>query len=192
MGKIACLLSILSLILVIGTGCNHGEHVPEKARFHGMVLNQMKYNRSLVNEVLAKIEKTGRAEEIINWSPPTGRASIAFQLMHIAASDDILLSENLRTTAPVSAKYIDDYARGKPAPRSHPSLKEIKKYLAATSAKLAAHVKTMSTADLDKKPTLKAWGTNYEMVQSIIFHEAHHQGQMHISWNMFKAAKGLK
>ena len=161
--------------------------IPEKAQFPNFVLHQMSYNRNLTREVISGMEKTGQFEAALRFRPPTGRAPIAFQLMHIAAADDVLLAENLALRPPISAAFIDQYARGKPSAAVHPTRAVIEEYLSKTSKALRAHIKGMRAAELDRKPHPKAWGTNYEMLQNVVFHEAHHQGQAHLTLNIFRA-----
>lgn len=174
------------LIVALGlTSCAPPASNP--GSFPDLVLHQMTYNRNATREVLTGMEKTGQFEKALLFRPPTGRASIAFQLMHIAASDDVLLAENLAIQPPVSLAYIDAYARGKKPPEKHPSRADIEAYLKKTSDALRAHIRAMKPGDLGKKPHAKSWGTNFEMLQSVIFHEAHHQGQAHLTLNIFKA-----
>jgi uncharacterized damage-inducible protein DinB len=120
------------------------------------------------------------------WQPAPGRAHIAWQLMHIAATDDRHLNARMKGGEPVAPDYVARFAGGSTPDANVPTLAEITKYLDERRAAMLAHLRTLSDSDLASKPNDKAPWVYSEWFQVLAWHEAHHHGQAHLTLNLFK------
>jgi uncharacterized damage-inducible protein DinB len=162
-----------------------------------ILLNQLEITRQMTLSLLETIEKSGAdVQQALTWQPGPGRAHIGWQLMHIAATDDRYLNFRL-LGKPV--ERVDDPALvntfgggSTPTPANVPAPEQIRATLARTRAKMIAHVQALDPAKLDIKPFPDAPRTNRTAFQFLAWHEAHHQGQAHLTWNLYKAAHGIK
>ena len=64
------------------------------------LIKHYEFNRGRTLGLLDAIEQTGGAAEVLGWRPGAGRAHIAWQLMHIAITEEIFASERLATDKP--------------------------------------------------------------------------------------------
>lgn len=120
------------------------------------------------------------------WQPGPGRANVGWQLMHIAATDDRHLNARMKGGEPVSPDYVKRFAGGSTPDANVPALSEIVKYLDESRAAMLDHLKTLTDADLAKKPNDQAPWVYNEWFQVLAWHEAHHHGQAHLTLNLFK------
>jgi uncharacterized damage-inducible protein DinB len=67
---------------------------------------------------------------------------------------------------------------------------EIRRYLEAQRAQLLAHLQQVDEAALNTKPNPQAPWTYHEWMKVLTWHEAHHQGQAHLTFNLWRAANG--
>ena len=127
-------------------------------------------------------------EEALSWQP-SGRAHIAWQIMHVAITEDIFASERLAPDK--SGKFTDIWGRyrgGSTPDQDIPSLDEIRSVLDESRAALITTLGELTEDDLETIPeALKERGLTIRNVLHIIsWHESHHQGQAHITLNMFE------
>ena len=148
------------------------------------------FNRQKTLGLLDTIAKHPKPAEALGWRPGPGRAHIAWQIMHIAATDDRHVHVRMTGGQPQEAEYVRRFAGGSTPDDDIPSLDEIRRYLTAQRSELVNHLKSLKDSDLDKKPNEQAPWTYREWMKVLSFHEAHHQGQGHITFNLFKAATG--
>ena len=159
--------------------------------FKKFMAAQLDYHRNGVDELLAKIEKSPDPAGALAFRPGKDRAQIGWQLMHIAAADDSLLNGMLTTNEPLSAAHVETYQGSKRTPDEIPDLPLIKKYLKDTRDNLKTFIADMDMSKLNEKPHEKSWGTHLAGLQNALFHEAHHQGQAHLTFNLYKVHKGI-
>jgi hypothetical protein len=85
------------------------------------------------------------------------------------------------------------YAGGStPSDQDIPSVTYIRQMLEATYADFKANVQKLSTTDLNRligPPGKEAPISNRILLMA--WHEAHHQGQIHLTWNLYKSAHGV-
>lgn len=128
---------------------------------------------------------------VLAWRPAPGRAHIGWQLMHIAITEDVFASERL---APNKTGVVADLwprFRGGSTPDDDvPTVDAIRQTLAATRANLLDTLSRIGDDRLSEiPPTLAERKLTVRDVLYIIgWHEAHHQGQAHITMNLYKAA----
>ena len=138
------------------------------------------------------IEETGRSSEVLGWRPGAGRAHVAWQLMHIGITEDLFGTERLKST-PCQFPNLKDRFRGGSQPDEDiPSLDEIRSVLDQSRSRLLETLRSFTEDDLAVIPEgLKERGWTLEKaIQILIWHEAHHQGQAHLTLNLWNAANG--
>lgn len=122
------------------------------------------------------------------WRPGKGRAHIAWQLMHVAVTEELFATERLIGTTVQFADLVPRFRGGSTPDDNIPSLDEIVSVLSESRAHLLDTLSKFTDADLEKIPvglTERGW-TLRRALQIVAWHEAHHQGQAHITLNLFK------
>lgn len=157
------------------------------------LLAGLEFSRNRLLGLLDAIEKSGQdVAKVLAWRPGPGRAHLGWQGMHCAATHDRYVNVRLKGGAPMDPALVDHYAGGTtPSDTAVPTLADIRDKLASQLENLIAFLKT---ADLNKKTEFPG-GVVRTLGESVIlmtWHEAHHQGQMHLTWNLYKAAHGIK
>jgi len=152
------------------------------------LLEVLEFSRTKTLATLDSVAKLGNAAKVLGWRPAPGRAHVAWQLMHIAATDDRHVHVRMTGGQPQEAENVRRFAGGSTPDDHIPSLDEIRRYLTAQRKEVIAYLQKLDPAMLDKKPTEQAPWTHREWVKVLAWHEAHHQGQAHITLNLCKAA----
>jgi hypothetical protein len=151
------------------------------------------FNRGRTLGLLDSIEKEADPRAVLAWRPGPGRAHIGWQFMHVAITEDIFASERL---APHKKGFFTDLwprFRGGSTPDDDvPAPATIRKVLTDSRQHLLATLSDYPDGRLGEIPeALKARGlTVLDVLHIISWHEAHHQGQSHITFNLFKAGRG--
>src|SRR5262245_38985444 len=126
---------------------------------------------------------------LLVWRPGPGRAHIAWQLMHIGATDDRHLNVRMRGGEPASPEFVGRFAGGS-TPDDRPlGLDVIRGYLRERREAMIEHIRSLPASALLTKPTPEAQWVYEEWVKVLGWHEAHHQGQAHLTYNMYRATK---
>lgn len=146
------------------------------------------FNRRKTLELLDAIAKRPDPEKLLGWRPGPGRAHIAWQLMHVAATDDRHLNVRMKPGEPREPEYVRRFAGGSTPDDNIPTLAEIRRYLTERRDALIGHLRTLDDRVLATKPTPEAPWAYVEWFQVLSWHEAHHQGQAHITVNLYRAA----
>ena len=144
---------------------------------------------------LEAIEKSGQdLTKVFTWRPGPGRAHIAWQAMHCAATHDKYLHVNIKgLPSPTDPALVANFGGGStPSDQTIPSLAAIRQALETHYRAFREYLSGLSPADLDRQvgpPDRRR--TIAESAMLMAWHEAHHQGQIHLTWNLYKAAHGL-
>lgn len=152
------------------------------------LLEILDFNRQKTMATLEAIAKLDNPSRALGFRPGPGRAHIAWQLMHIAATDDRHVHVRMTGGQPQEAEYVGRFAGGSTPDEDIPSLAEIRRYLTVQRQNVVAYLNKIEPAMLDKKPIDAAPWTHREWVKVLAWHEAHHQGQAHLTLNLYKAA----
>lgn len=156
------------------------------------MLECMDFARARLLGILGAVEKSGQdVTKVLAWRPGPGRAHIAWQLMHCAATYHVNASR-LKGATPDEA-MAKAYAGGStPSDQNIPSVEQIKQTLEKTYAEYRSQIANLKPADLsrmigppDRQRAIK------DALILYTWHEAHHQGQIHLTWNLYKAAHGI-
>ena len=150
----------------------------------------LEFVRKKTLDTLDAIAKRPDATELLAWRPGPGRAHIAWQLMHIAATDDRHVHVRMLGGQPQEAEYVRRFAGGSTPDDEVPTVDEIRRYLGTQRQALLAHLQALDAAALDRKPNEQAPWTYREWLKVLTWHEAHHQGQAHLTLNLYRAARG--
>jgi len=156
-----------------------------------VLIEVYKFNRERTLGTLAAIEKEPDPRAVLAWRPAPGRAHIGWQLMHIGVTEEIFATERLASGKPAAHKELWARFRGGSTPDDEvPTPELIRRVLAETRESLLATVSAINESQLNVVPEgLKERGWITRAGLSIIgWHEPHHQGQAHITFNLYKAA----
>jgi hypothetical protein len=158
------------------------------------ILAVLDFNRSRLIASLDTIAKSGQdAQKVLQWRPAPGRAHIGWQALHCAATHDKYFHVIIKgQPAPVDAALVTCFGGGSTPADRCPPLAETRATLDRTFAPFRDYVSGRSAADLDTivgpPDRQRKLG---EALILLAFHEAHHQGQIHLTWNLYKQAHGL-
>lgn len=159
------------------------------------LLASFDFGRQRLIGSLDTIEKSGaNVQDVLAWRPAPGRAHIGWQALHCAVTLDKYI-HFLRGQEPRNPQAVADFGGGStPSDEKVPSLDAIRSALAESYELVRGYISGLTDADLDK--VLTNPGNKQRSIRETIilltWHEAHHQGQIHITWNMYKAAHGMK
>ncbi len=158
--------------------------------------SMLDFGRARLTGTLDAIEKSGQnVRDVLLWRPGKGRAHIAWQAMHCAASHDRYYNTvALGLPNPSDPALVSAYAGGSvPSDTDPADLTRIRTTLQKHFAEFRDFVSTRTPAQLEEvigpPDRRRKLG---EAVVLMAWHEAHHQGQMHLTWNLYKAAHGIK
>ncbi len=159
-----------------------------------MTLQLLDFNRERTLATLATIEKLSDPAKALGWRPGTGRAHIAWQLTHVGISEELFATERLLGTTPAYGDLVPRFRGGSTPDDDIPALSTIRDILAQSREHLRKTLSQLTEADLPTTPAtfpqgLKDRGFTVAKVLSMLpWHEAHHQGQAHLTLNLLKAA----
>ena len=150
------------------------------------------FNRPRTLGLLDQIEQLPDPQAALGWRPGPGRAHIAWQLMHIGITEELFATERLAPTKPASFTDLWPRFRGGSKPDDIiPSAAEIRRVLADGREHLLETLSHFTDDNLSDIPeALKQRNlTILDVLHIISWHEAHHQGQAHITLNLYKASR---
>ena len=147
------------------------------------------FNRGRTLATLDAVAALPDPRRALGWRPGPGRAHIAWQLLHIGVTEELFATERLKGTPPAFTELIPRFRGGSPPDDNVPTAAEIREVLNASRQHLIETVSNLTAADLEVIPPAfkeRGW-TVAKALQVITWHEAHHQGQAHITLNLYKA-----
>ncbi|MDP6442448.1 MAG: DinB family protein [Pirellulaceae bacterium] len=156
------------------------------------IRQQYEFNRGRTLGLLEQIEEHPQPAVALGWRPHPERAHIGWQLMHIGVSEEIFATERLAPDKePQMQQWWERFRGGSTPDDNPPSPDEIRQVLDAGRGAYLATLGQFSIDQLDEIVYVHPAG-NRELslltVMNILnWHEAHHQGQAHITWNQYKA-----
>lgn len=142
-------------------------------------------------KTVAVLERAAEADAL-GWRPGEGRAHVAWQVMHVAATEESFARERLVADELVNPDTVAAYRHGSTPSDDIPDLDAIRSYLTESRAILLKTIEGLSESDLDTTPPQlesRGW-TIREALQLLVWHEGHHQGQSHITMNLFDLQNG--
>ena len=140
------------------------------------------------------LEKGHDLTRVLAWRPGPGRAHLGWQIGHCAATHDKYLNVALLGKTPVDEAFVGRFGGGStPSDTEIPTLADLRHRLESTFAPFKNHVAGMDATGLARtvpgpNNTRRTVG---EAILLMAWHEAHHQGQIHLTWNLYKASHGI-
>jgi uncharacterized damage-inducible protein DinB len=153
----------------------------------------LEFVRKKTLDTLDAIAKRPDAAELLAWRPGPGRAHVAWQLMHIGITEELFATERLAPPKkPAWSDLVPRFKGGSTPDENIPTLDEIRRILDQSRQHLLETLATFKDIDLGHIPeALKERKlTLLDCLHILPWHEAHHQGQCHITLNLYKAAHG--
>jgi uncharacterized damage-inducible protein DinB len=155
-------------------------------------LGNIQFNRTKTLASLDLTEKLGGVSTLM-WRPGLGRAHSAWQFMHIAVTEELFATARLFGTAPALGAEIEKY-RGGSTPEDLPvAIESIRSALRESRDHLVDALKSFRDSDLEWVPEPirdRGW-TLRTVLQVLSWHESHHQGQIHLTLNLWKGSHGV-
>ena len=150
----------------------------------------LEFNRSRTLATLDDVAKQADPTAVLGWRPGPGRAHIAWQLLHVGVTEELFATERLFGKTAGFTDLIPRFKGGSTPDDTIPSADQIREVLNASRQHLLEGLSKLSEADLSRIPEsglLKERGWTFARALQIInWHEAHHQGQAHITLNLWK------
>jgi uncharacterized damage-inducible protein DinB len=156
------------------------------------IVAQWDFSRTRLLATLDGIEKHCGADvnKALAWRPGAGRAHMAWQFVHCAATHHKYVNQYINGKTPADEPLVANFGGGStPSDTNVPTIAEIRDVLAKTYAEAMAVIKLLKPADLERSFT-QANGATRRIDESLVllaWHEAHHQGQIHLTFNLYKA-----
>jgi uncharacterized damage-inducible protein DinB len=156
------------------------------------LIAQYQFNRPRTLGLLDKIEAERESQKILGWRPGPGRAHIAWQLMHIGITEELFATERLVPgTKPAFADLAPRFKGGSTPDDEIPQASLIRRVLTESREHLLQTLGRFSDKDLGTIPEAfkERKMALVDILNIIAWHEAHHQGQAHITLNLYKATQ---
>jgi uncharacterized damage-inducible protein DinB len=149
----------------------------------------LEFSRERTLTTLAAIEQLPDSDHVLGWRPGPGRAHLAWQLMHIGITEELFATDRFRGTPPSFPDLVPRFRGGSTPDDDIPAATTIREVLAKSRQSLLVTLASLTEAELPTiPPALQARGLTIAQALRIIpWHEAHHQGQAHITLNLYKA-----
>ncbi|MDZ4851355.1 MAG: DinB family protein [Pirellulaceae bacterium] len=150
-----------------------------------------RFNRTKTLALLDKLEQDGNIDAL-GWRPGAGRAHIAWQLIHIGVTEEIFATDRLNPSRAGSFPELWPRFRGGSTPDDNiPSIQEIRSVLQTGREHLLETLEIYDESRLNEiPPSLKERGlTVLDVLHILSWHESHHHGQSHLTYNLFRAQK---
>ena len=157
-----------------------------------LLIKSLEFTRTRTLGLLDGIEKEPDPQVILAWRPGPGRAHIGWQLTHVAVTEEIFATERLAPEKEPHWQELWPRFRGGSMPDDDvPSVATIRHVLTEARERLLATLRALGDDRLDEIPeALRERKIAVRDVFSLLaWHEAHHQGQAHLTWNLYKASR---
>ena len=155
-----------------------------------VMLDSLEMCRTRTLITLEDIAKLPDSASVLGWRPGIGRAHIGWQLTHIGITEELTATERMLGTTPAFADLVPRFKFGSIPDDTIPNIDLIRQVLTESRQHLHHCFAGLSDNDLERIPawyTERGWNIS-RILQILIWHEAHHQGQAHITLNLWKGA----
>lgn len=152
----------------------------------------MGFNRVRTLATLDRALQDKEPQRVLGWRPGPARAHLAWQLMHVAITEELFATERLVPGMTAGFADLVPRFRGGSTPDDEiPSADAIRRVLTESREHLLATLSRFGDKDLGTIPeALKERKLMLvDVLHILMWHEAHHQGQAHITLNLWKAAQ---
>ena len=158
-----------------------------------LFLDAYQFNRVRTLGLLDKVCQQSEPRQALLWRPAPGRAHIGWQLLHIGITEELFATERLNPERPAAFTDLWPRFRGGSTPDDQlPAADAIRQVLNESRQHL---IETLSSYGDDRlaeiPPAMAARNLTVREILALIgWHEAHHQGQAHMTFNLYMAASG--
>ena len=151
------------------------------------------FNRIRTLMTLDDVAKQPDPVAVLGWRPGIGRAHIAWQLMHVGITEELFATERLFGQSAGFSDLIPRFKGGSTPDDNIPSADQIREVLNASRQHLLDGIGRLTESDLARIPESgllqeRGW-TIAKALHVITWHEPHHQGQAHVTLNLWKNRK---
>ena len=157
------------------------------------MLAQLAWSRQRTLGLLDEIAAGGDARAVLGWRPGEGRAHIAWQLMHIGITEELFATERLVPgSEPAWPELVPRFRGGSTPDEEIPDVETIREVLGESRTHLEATLRAIPEDRLDEVPEPiadRGW-TLRTVLHVLAWHEAHHQGQAHLTYNLYRHGAG--
>lgn len=139
--------------------------------------------------LLDRVKQSADPAATLAWRPGVGRAHIGWQLMHIAATEEKFAFGRLQQGELRNPDLYEAYGHGSTPSDEPPTIEQIESYLVEARGYVQAAIRSLDGQDLSEQPPQMAdRGWCYaDALKLLVWHEGHHQGQGHITMNLYEA-----
>ena len=155
-----------------------------------LFLDTYKFNRDRTVGLLDKVCQQPDPQAVLSWRPAGARANIGWQLMHIGVTEELFATERLNPARPGAFTDLWPRFRGGSTPEDvAPAADLIRKVLEESRQHLVETLSAYGDDRLTEIPLAMAARklTVRDILALIGWHEVHHQGQAHITLNLYQA-----
>jgi len=152
-------------------------------------LRQMDFQRTRTLATLDEVAKQADPVRALGFRPGPGRAHIAWQITHVGITEELFATERLFGRTPAYSDLVPRFKGGSTPDDDLPSFDLIREILTESRTHIRNALGSFTDQDLDVIPECfreRGW-TLERILQVLCWHEAHHQGQAHITLNLWKA-----
>lgn len=156
-----------------------------------VMLNLLEFTRTRTLGTLDEVLKQPNPAAVLAWQPGVGRAHIGWQLTHIGITEELTATERLVGTSPAFPDLVPRFKMGSDPDQNVPGAETIREVLHKTRAHLVETLSKIKDTELDVIPPWYAergW-TYRRILQILVWHESHHQGQAHLTLNLWKSSQ---
>lgn len=155
------------------------------------LIQALQCNRPRTLALLEKIEQQPDPQAVLGWRPGPGRAHIAWQLLHIGITEELFATERLVVgSRPAFAELVPRFRGGSTPDDRIPPPEKIREVLDQSRDHLLQTLSRFGDKDLGTIP--EAFRERklplLDILHILVWHEPHHQGQAHLTWNLYQAA----
>ena len=157
-----------------------------------LLIQSLEFARVRTLGLLDGIEKETDPQAVLAWRPGPSRAHIGWQLMHIAITEEVFATERMAPQKKPQWKELWPRFRGGSTPDDDVlSAATIRSILTSAREYVLATLREIGDDRLDEIPeALRERKLTVRDVFSLLaWHEAHHQGQAHLTLNLYKASR---
>ncbi len=151
-------------------------------------LRSLEFGRTRTLMTLDEIAKQPDPQAVLGYRPGPGRAHLCWQLTHIAITEELFATERLFGQTPPHSDLVPRFKGGSTPDDEILPLETIRELLLDTRTQLISALSGFTDQDLDVIPDAfreRGW-TLEHILKVLVWHEGHHQGQAHLTLNLWK------
>ena len=153
------------------------------------MLAALQFNRPRTLATLDRAEKEPDPRQALGFRPGPGRAHVAWQLLHIGITEELFATERLVPgTRPAFSDLVPRFRGGSTPDDEIPAPALIRQVLTESRTHLLETLARFGDKDLGTIPEAlqERKLALLDVLHILAWHESHHQGQAHITLNIFK------